>query len=52
LSSESGEGELNAIKRYSASGKPAGNETFVQNLEELTGRELCTKKPGSKPRIK
>jgi hypothetical protein len=52
LSPESLEEELNTIKQYSSSVRHAGNEAFIQGLEELTGRELCKKKPGFKARIK
>jgi putative transposase len=52
LLSESVEDELDAIRRFSSSGRPAGSETFIHKLEGLTGRELSRKKPGPKPRIK
>jgi hypothetical protein len=49
---ESIEEELKAIKQHSSSVRQAGNEAFIQEVEELTGRELCNKKPNLKPRIK
>lgn len=52
LSSNLVEEELKVIKSHSSSGRPAGNEVFVQNLEEMTGRVLRKKKPGPKPVIK
>jgi putative transposase len=52
LLEESSEEKFDSIRRFSSSGRPAGDATFVQGLEELTGRELRKKKPGPKPRIK
>lgn len=49
LSIEAREKEYSSIRRLSSSGRPAGDESFVQSLEVLTGRELSKKKPG--PRL-
>lgn len=52
LSQNQSEEERVEIRRFSASGRPAGNEGFIDSLEKLTGRELRKLKPGPKPRIK
>ncbi len=52
LSMEEGERELSTIKHHSTSGRPAGDTTFVQYLEALTGRDLQKKKPGPKVAVK
>lgn len=41
-----------SIRRHSSSGRPAGDETFIDTLENLTGRSLRRKKTGPKPEIK
>lgn len=51
-STESGREEMDTINRFSSSGRPAGDEYFIRSLEELTGRDLCKKKPGPKSRVK
>jgi len=48
LSVEESEEDLSTIRRFSSSGRPAGNASFVQTLEVLTGRDLQKKKPGPK----
>jgi putative transposase len=40
------------IRRHAGTGRPAGHDRFVANLEALTGRDLRRKKPGPKPAIK
>ena len=52
LSAASSKDELDSIRRFTSSGRPAGDATFIHNLEQLTGRELHRKKPGPKPAIK
>jgi putative transposase len=52
LSASSGEGELDSIRSFTSSGRPAGDDTFIHGLEQLTGRELRKKKSGPKPRVK
>ena len=39
---------LNKIRQHSRSGRPAGNNRFIDQLELLSGRELHRKKPGPK----
>lgn len=41
-----------SIRRHSSSGRPAGDEIFIQTLEGLTGRPLRKKTSGPKPSIK
>ncbi len=42
------EEELNSIRKHSSSGRPAGDEIFIQRLETLTDMELHKKKPWPK----
>ncbi|MEJ2532410.1 MAG: transposase [Halioglobus sp.] len=44
--------EADMIRRCASTGRPAGDELFVERLEVLTGRELKRRKPGPKPSIK
>lgn len=39
------------IRECTFTGRPCGDETFVLELERLTGRRLRPKKPGPKPRV-
>jgi putative transposase len=48
LSTDIDEREHTLIRRFSSSGRPAGNDPFVATLEAKTGRELARKKPGPK----
>ena len=41
--------EITSIRHHSSTGRPAGDEPFVEQLERLTGRELRKRKPGPKP---
>jgi putative transposase len=41
--------ELEAIRSNSRTGRPLGEQPFVEHLEALTGRELKPKKSGPKP---
>jgi putative transposase len=40
------------IRGHAGTGRPAGQDQFVEHLEALTGRDLRRKKPGPKPAIK
>jgi putative transposase len=51
LSEEPGESEADSIRRFSRTGRPAGDEWFVEQLEALTGRDLKKRKPGPKQLI-
>ncbi len=52
LSEGANDGELAGIRRCSTTGRPAGDKSFIEGLETLTGRELRKRKPGPKPGIK
>ena len=39
------------LRRYTQTGRPLGNDKFVKQLEELTGRELRPRKTGPKGKI-
>ena len=45
------EDEITAFEQHSRTGRPLGNETFIEKLEAQTGRALKAKKPGRKPLI-
>ena len=45
------EGEYEAIRRFSSSGRPAGDGRFIEQLEALTGRRLGKGKQGPKARV-
>lgn len=52
LGTEVPEQDLQAIRCHSGTGRPAGDESFVECLEGLTGRTLKPGKPGRRPLIK
>jgi putative transposase len=52
LSAAANDKELERIRRCSTTGRPGGDASFVNMLEDLTGRELTRRKPGPKPAIK
>ncbi|MBT7952847.1 MAG: transposase [Gammaproteobacteria bacterium] len=43
--------ELTTIRRHSRTGRPAGNEGFLDKLEAMTGRSFRRAKTGPKPKI-
>ena len=43
---------LNTLRGYSRTGRPAGNDAFIQKLSLLTGRAIEKGKPGPKVSIK
>lgn len=48
---ESGiEVEIENLRSHEKTGRPLGDESFIDKLEELTGASLKYKKPGPKPR--
>ena len=49
LSSEVSPEECEELRRHTRTGRPLGNEQFVNFVEELTGRDLKPGKPGPKP---
>jgi putative transposase len=48
LSQESEPAKLEALRRHTGSGRPVGDEGFMDRLEALTGRRLRRRKPGRK----
>lgn len=44
--------ELASIRALTKTGRPAGDSSFVAELERLTGRSLKKKKTGPRPRVK
>jgi hypothetical protein len=40
----------NRIRRSTVRGRPCGDESFVKNIENLTGRHLSPQKTGRKPK--
>jgi len=44
------DGELKGIRRHGRTGRPLGDETFVERLEGLAGRVLKPQKRGPKPK--
>jgi len=43
------EAEVEKLRSHQATGRPLGDEAFIDVLEKNTGRELRRKKPGPKP---
>ncbi|MBN1365934.1 MAG: transposase [Syntrophaceae bacterium] len=43
-----GKDEIDHVRKATHTGRPAGNQDFVQKIEKLTGRLLQRKKPGPK----
>ena len=41
--------EWDEIRKHERSGRPLGEESFVERLEEVLDRKLKRKKPGPKP---
>ena len=39
------------IRECTVTGRPCGDDMFVEQLEQLTGRNLRPKKPGPKPKV-
>lgn len=40
---------IEKLRRHSATGRPAGNQQFIEKLEVLTDRRLVRRKPGPRP---
>lgn len=45
----SSEEEMNVFRKHERSGRPLGQETFLDHIEDLLTRKLRPKKPGPKP---
>ena len=52
LSTSASDEEAGSIRTCASTGRPAGDEAFVDQLEALTGRKLKKRAPGRKPGIK
>jgi putative transposase len=50
LSQESPPESLNELRELTQAGRPAGDDRFLDTLEEMTGRQLRQLKPGPDPR--
>jgi putative transposase len=50
LNSAIPEEELKDLRRHSRTGRPLGNETFLERLEAMVGRILKPQKRGPKPK--
>lgn len=51
LSTEVDKYEIGLVKLHERTGRPLGNDIFIENLEEILNRDLKKKKPGPKIRI-
>jgi len=47
-----GSDDIDAVKRSTKTGRPAGKFDFVDKIEKLTGRLLQRQKPGPKKKQK
>jgi len=50
LSQPTDAGQVDAIRRHERTGRPLGSDAFIENLENLTGRQLKKQKPGPRPK--
>jgi len=50
LSLPADEDEVDALRRHERTGRPLGDDAFVERLEARLGRNLRPRKPGPKPR--
>lgn len=41
--------QVQSIRRHSRTGRPAGDDSFLRHLEDMTGRRLRRRRPGPKP---
>jgi len=41
--------EIDKLRQHTSTGRPAGDQQFIAQLEHLTGRRLVRRKPGPKP---
>jgi putative transposase len=48
----SSESERAVFRKHERTGRPIGDETFIERLERLLDRRLKPRKPGPKPRAK
>jgi putative transposase len=50
LASRTPNREQDRIKKHSNTGRPLGDDRFLETVEKLTGREIRPRKPGPKPK--
>jgi len=50
LASGLAEADKNSIKKHGKTGRPLGNEDFLDTVEKMTGRKVRPQKPGPKPK--
>jgi putative transposase len=44
------EADKDSLRIHSKTGRPLGNEDFLDTVEKITGRKVKPKKPGPKPK--
>jgi len=52
LSEDPAPDDLRLLRRHERTGRPLGNDQFIQRLEESCGQILRTRKPGPKSKVK
>jgi putative transposase len=50
LSLPADDDEIDTLRRHQRTGRPLGDDAFVDHLETILGRPLRRRKPGPKPR--
>jgi putative transposase len=50
LAEEPSESEVRLLRKHASTGRPLGDQSFIEKLEKMTGRKIAPKKPGPKPR--
>ncbi len=43
--------DLMSISQHNRTGRPAGSNEYIKNLEQVTDRNLKKKTPGPKPKL-
>lgn len=52
LSTPESQEQVEAIRMHSRTGRPVGDDAFIDNLERVTGRRLRRRQPGPAPAVK
>ena len=52
ISSDARESEMALFRKHERTGRPIGDDTFIERLERLLDRKLKPQKPGPKPKDK
>jgi putative transposase len=50
LAEGTSESELRLLQKHASTGRPLGDQDFIERLEKLTGRKIAPQRPGPKPR--